>query len=155
VEALAAASPDLVMHTKTQRLTGWLVYLFFSPPAVADVANYVTDTQGEEEQYFSNPTNNLLREPLEGAILLVLSLLGMILAASQAWKNLEMRRALSMLLLATLVAFLSIILFIPLPFQRYVVLIIPFVHLWIAFVLAEFITSIIIKIKTRKPALPR
>lgn len=139
--AFTSVSPEMVMQNPAQRAAGWLVYLFFSPPATADVANYVSDTQTAEEAYFSNPLNNLLRGVTGGVILTVLSLFGFTLAVLDLLRNHLRDRPLGLLLLSTLAVFLSLVLFIPLPFQRYVILLLPFTNLWIAFFIARLVAK--------------
>ncbi|GAP14623.1 hypothetical protein LARV_02396 [Longilinea arvoryzae] len=139
IETLAAVSPERVMRTPVQRATGWLGYLFFTPPATADVANYVTDTQTAEANYFSNPLNNLLRSVAGGMVLLAISLAGFLLAGFRTLRNIREQPSLGLLLAATLIPFFSLILFIPLPFQRYGIILVPFVNLWMAAILTELI----------------
>lgn len=138
VETVSTVSPDLIMRTPSQRLAGWLVFLYISPPATADVANYLLDTQKKEEAYFVNPLNNVFRGIVGGVVLLTLSLLGFALAAFQIWSDHPKRKQYGLLMLATIIAFLSLGIFIPLPFQRYVIMVIPFANLWIVYLLVEF-----------------
>lgn len=157
VDMLVSVSPDLVMQSTGQRLSGWLVYLYFSPPAIADVANYLEETRSAEQVYFSNPIHNLGRNVAGGILLLILTLLGVALAFRRAFQQANLRIPLALLLLATLSVFLTLVLFIPLPFQRYVMPLISLSTLWIAFGLAE-ITAVLwqrIRIKTGKPEPPR
>ncbi|HWQ04537.1 MAG TPA: hypothetical protein VN452_04205 [Longilinea sp.] len=142
VEAVSNVSPDLVMDTPSQRLSGWLVFLYISPPATADVANYLQDTQVSEKAYFSNPLNNLLRGITGGVMLLTLTLMGFALAAYRTWIGNPKRIQFGILILATLIAFLSLVFFIPLPFQRYVVMLIPFINLWIVFLFVELAAQV-------------
>lgn len=143
IDTLSAVSPEMVMRTPLQRVTGWLTYLFFTPPATADVANYLHNTQSAADAYFANPLNNLLRNPAGGMIVLILSLSGFILAALQTLRALKNNTSLALQLLATLVLTLSLVLLIPLPFQRYGIVLIPFVNLWLAFFLADWIGKLI------------
>ncbi len=142
IETLTAVSPELVMRTPAQRTIGWLGYLFFGSPATADIANYVNDTKTAEVAYFANPLHDLLRSPAGGITLLALSLFGFLLAAYRTLRDLKKNTALGFLLLATLALFASLILLIPLPFQRYGIVLIPFINLWMAFMLAESISKL-------------
>jgi len=137
VQVVTTVSPDLIMRTPAQRLAGWLVYLFITPPATADVANYLQDTQPAEQAYFANPLNNVLRGIIGGVFLLILTLLGFALAAYRIRSNNPKRLQFGLLMLATLIAFLSLVAFIPLPFQRYAVMVIPFTNLWIVYLFVE------------------
>lgn len=137
VETVSTVSPDLIMRTPSQRLAGWLVFLYISPPATADVANYLLDTQKTEEAYFANPVNNVFRGIVGGVVLLTLSLLGFALAAYQILSNKPKLQQFGLLMVATLIAFLSLVAFIPLPFQRYAVMLIPFTNMWIVYLAVE------------------
>lgn len=152
VNALTGVSPEQVMQSPGQRLSGWLVYLFFSPPAAADVANYLADTQAAEGIYFSNPLNRLLRGLAGGVTLLVLSIFGFGWAGYRTLRKIPLHIPLALLLLATLLVFLTLVLFIPLPFQRYCVSLIPFTNLWIAFLLAGFIEKFKQRSSGREPS---
>ena len=134
-ETIRAVSPELLMQSPVQRAAGWLVYLYISEPAVADVANYINDTRASEQAYFSNPMHNFLRGIGGGMLMLLLSLSGFLYAAHTAVKESSRRAPLLLLLLASLTCFLSLALLIPLPFQRYTILLVPFSTLWTAFFL--------------------
>jgi 4-amino-4-deoxy-L-arabinose transferase-like glycosyltransferase len=135
VETIRAVSPELLMQSPLQRAAGWLVYLFISEPAVADVANYINDTRASEQVYFSNPVHNFLRGVTGGILMVLLSLFGFAYAIYTAAKNPLKRTPLALLLLAGVACFLSLALLIPLPFQRYTVLLVPFSTLWSVFLL--------------------
>ena len=134
-ETIRTVSPELLMQSPVQRVAGWLVYLYISEPAVADVANYIDDTRASEQAYFSNPLHNLLRGIGGGILMLLLSLSGFLYAAHTAVKEPSRRAPLLLLLLASLTCFLALALLIPLPFQRYTILLVPFSTLWTAFFL--------------------
>lgn len=136
VETIHAVSPELLMKSPVQRAAGWLVYLYISEPAVADVANYIDDTHASEQVYFSNPLHNLMRGIGGGIFLISLSLFGFAYAAYTAAKDPLKRTPLALLLLASIACFLSLALLIPLPFQRYAILLIPFSSPWSAFLLS-------------------
>lgn len=135
--AIAAVSPDLLMQSPGQRLAGWLVYLYFSKPAVADVANYIDDTRPAETAYFANPLHNLLRSIGGGMVVLAISLAGFLLAGIQAYRRPALRQSLGLIWIAALASFVTLVFLIPLPFQRYVVVLIPFTNLWVAFPLVH------------------
>lgn len=132
-EVIGAVSPELLLKSPAQRLAGWMVYLYISEPATADVKNYVDATRKAEAFYFTNPIHRFLRGILPGILMLVLSLLGFLLAAYTAAISPPCRNQLSLLLFSTLAAFLTLMIFIPLPFQRYSILLVPFSTLWSAY----------------------
>jgi 4-amino-4-deoxy-L-arabinose transferase-like glycosyltransferase len=133
VEMVRAVNPEMVWETPFQRLQGFFIHLFFSRPAIADVANYVQDTQSAAEKYFTNPLHSLLRNLMGGAILAFLTFFGFALAVIRL-RNLSTRKKSLIRLLeaATLLQLAGLTAFVPLPFQRYVIPLLPFQCLWAA-----------------------
>lgn len=133
VEMVRSVNPEMVWETPSHRLQGFFVHLFFSRPAIADVSNYVQDIQSDEEKYFANPIHNLMRDLKSGAILAFLTFFGFTLAAVHTGKlNNQKRRSIRLLWIATLLQLAGLTAFVPLPFQRYVLPLIPFQCLWAA-----------------------
>lgn len=131
--AIRAVNPDLVWESYPQRAFGMIAHLYFTKPAIADVKNYVTETQAAEEAYFQNPFHALFRDLWGGTIGLFLSLFGLILTLLRAHSQpSSQRRYAILLILATVLQVVGQLIFIPIPFQRYVVPLIPFQCLWAA-----------------------
>lgn len=131
--AIRAVNPDLVWESYPQRAFGMIAHLYFTKPAIADVKNYVTETQTNEEAYFQNPFHALFRDLWGGTIWLFLSLFGLMLTLLRArCQPSPQRRYAILLILATLLQVVGQLIFIPIPFQRYVVPLIPFQCLWAA-----------------------
>lgn len=133
VEMVRSVSPEMVWETPFHRLQGFFVHLFFSRPAIADVANYVQNTQSAEEMYFANPFHSLMRNPRGGAILAFLTFFGFALAVVRTGElPTYQRRSIWLLWVAALLQLAGLTAFVPLPFQRYVIPLIPFQCLWAA-----------------------
>jgi len=133
VEMVRSVNPEMVWETPFHRLQGFFLHLYFSRPAIADVANYIQDIQSAEEQYFANPFHSLMRNLMGGAIFAFLTLFGFTLAVVRT-RHLSNQKKSSTWLLwaATLLQLAALIAFVPLPFQRYVIPLIPFQCLWAA-----------------------
>ncbi len=86
-----------------------------------------------------------------GGLMLLLALYGLTLAGYQLVKGyvLERRRSLVILLLATLFQFTALLLFNPLPIQRYYVPLIPFHSLWASYGIVEIAREIIKATRSR------
>jgi hypothetical protein len=135
---LAAVRPDLVAQSIPDRLAVALVQVFYAPPDIADVGNYLQNTNDSETLYFTNPLNNLLRGLTWGSIVMALSLLGIILAVKNLFqKRIESVRPLSIVLLAGLLQSAGLIALVPLPFQRYFLPLLPFVCLTSAYAIEQ------------------
>jgi hypothetical protein len=107
--------------------------LYIMPPSVAEVGNYLNNTAESEQNYLSNPINTLFRGILGGALLMLLTLLGIILAGIQSQKSLSnQKKIITLLLFATVLQFFGLVIFVPLPWQRYVIPLVPFICLWAA-----------------------
>ena len=105
--------------------------LYVLPPSFADVGNYLADTAAAEAAYLSNPAHHLLRGVAGGGLLLILTVFGLIAAALRLGREPPAtRRALALLLLATLLQTAFFLLSTPLPWQRYAVPLVPFASLW-------------------------
>jgi 4-amino-4-deoxy-L-arabinose transferase-like glycosyltransferase len=143
VAAMAAVRPDMLLGSLPQRLLGLVAQLFINRPAVADIGNYVAQTKAAEEAYFSSPFNLGLGGFIGGGILLILCLSGFCLAAARSIRSGEPSQRLTQLfLMATLLIFVTLIWFLPIPWQRYYLPLVPFTCMWAAYTLAQAIALI-------------
>jgi hypothetical protein len=130
-------APENALNSSSRHFVAILANLFFTPPAFAETANYAQETKSSEEAYLSVPGHNLLRGIIGGSIYLTLTLVGIILAIVGLRKrNLDQQRNLILLLSSTLMLGAGIYFLIPLPWQRYVMPLVPVTSLWAAFALA-------------------
>ncbi|MCS7248993.1 MAG: hypothetical protein NZ840_12245 [Anaerolineales bacterium] len=131
VAAIRAVNPELVWESYPRRALGLLAHLYFTKPAIADLENYLAATQTAEEAYFANPFHSLFRNLWGGTIWLFLSMFGFVLALFQERRFSALQRRLVWLLMtATVTQVLGLVFFVPLPFQRYVLPLVPFQCLW-------------------------
>ena len=105
------------------------------------MGNYIDNTTSSEELYFSNPLNNLYRGLIGGGISMGLTLLGITFAGTQIpGLSPQKRKVLILFLLATGIQICGLIIFVPLPWQRYVIPQVPFVCIWAGYGLGWTIT---------------
>lgn len=136
-------SPQVSIDSPARKIAAILANLYFVPPSFAETANYQAHTQPAEITYAANPLYNLMRGLLFGGILLILTLAGMILSIINLRRiSNERQRAVSIVLFATFLVGISIYFLIPLPWQRYVMPLVPFVSLWASYCLASFTTRV-------------
>jgi len=131
VLAIQSVSPEMVWQNFPQRALGLIGHLFFTRPAVADVANYLEELRPAEEAYFSNPFHNLMRNWAGGIFTLLVTLFGFFIAPLQArHATVGTRWMIGFLWVATLLQGFGLVWVVSLPFQRYVLPMVPFVCLW-------------------------
>ncbi|MGB2962592.1 MAG: glycosyltransferase family 39 protein [Anaerolineales bacterium] len=107
--------------------------LYYSQPSTADVGNYLAEIESQEEQYFKIPLHNLGRSLIPAAVFLILSLSGFMIGALRLKSSgTIMPKPAVLFLLATIIQFFTILFLLPLPWQRYVVPLLPFTCLWTA-----------------------
>jgi hypothetical protein len=134
----AAALPGSVLTSPWLSAISLLANLYLTPPALADVGNYLAQTSASSQVYLANPLHSLLRSLPAGALLLVLSVFGFYLAGRQGLSSRVIQRwDIGLAWLAGLLQFLSLVLTVTLPFQRYAVPLVPFVCLWTAWSMAH------------------
>jgi 4-amino-4-deoxy-L-arabinose transferase-like glycosyltransferase len=133
-------APEKVLHSSSQRVAALLYNLYLAEPMFSEVGNYQAQTKAMEESYLKIPIQNLFRHPISAGILLTLSLFGFSIGLLRIIKHRNKQsRHLLLLIFATVSQGAAIIWFIPLPWQRYLMPLIPFASLWIAFGAAQII----------------
>lgn len=133
-DVLSMGNPNLVWETLPERLFGLLIHLFLSPPAIGDVANYLEQTRASEIIYFSNPFTWMTRSLVAGTIIAILTLYGFVIAILESRNsNSPAKRYIRMLWIGTLIQIIVQVYLIPLPFQRYVMPLIPYTCIWLAY----------------------
>ena len=126
------AAPGSVLDTPWLAGLSLVANQFITPPAVADVGNYLAETTPAAQAYLANPLNLLLRSLAGGGLLFILSAAGFFLAA----KTLQRRHAPALhpwrwWRAPALAQFVALALTVTLPIQRYVMPLVPFSCLWI------------------------
>ncbi|MCX8062630.1 MAG: glycosyltransferase family 39 protein [Anaerolineales bacterium] len=133
VAAIRRVDAELVWESYPQRAFGIIAHLCFTKPATADLKNYLAETQAAEQAYFANPFHSLFRNLWGGAICFFLSLFGFAFSSLQArYLPFTQKRIVWLMILATVLQAIGQMIFIPIPFQRYVIPLIPFQCLWAA-----------------------
>lgn len=131
--------PDQNPNPAVNRLAALVANLFIAPPAFAETANYLGQTRLSEQAYLANPAHRLLRGMAAGGVWLGLCLAGMLIGALRLRRIAGIqRKAVLTALLATLFLGATIFFLIPLPWQRYVIPLVPFTCLWPAFAIGAF-----------------
>jgi 4-amino-4-deoxy-L-arabinose transferase-like glycosyltransferase len=128
ISALRAANPEKVLDSFPMRMAAQIGQLFFIKPAIWDIGNYIIEQHDEEQAYLANPLHRFLRSPIGGLFVMMLSLFGFIVSGLYAFR--QKARALTLILMANLLQLAVLLLFVPLPIQRYTLPLVPFVCIW-------------------------
>ena len=112
-------NPEKNLATFTEKTAALIGSIFFQPPAVADVSNYLVDTSSSAQTYFSNPLNHLLYDPISSCIWLTLSLLGFVLLTKQLINDPINNGNIFILLFSFLILTVFLASILVIPFQRY------------------------------------
>jgi hypothetical protein len=140
VDNLNRLAPEQVLNTPAKRILVMVANLFILPPSFSEVGNYQTETAPAEKNYLNTLGNNLMRGLIAGSILLSLTISGLAIGVLHALRtDTNKRRNLTLLLLATALQVMVLILSVPLPWQRYVIPVVPFVCLWSSYLLGQMI----------------
>ena len=124
-------APSQVLDQPIERAVILLGHLYLTPPIFAEAENYHVQTADAEAIYLESTINNLGRNLIGAGVMLVLTLLGLFAAVKQVLhKSSPGRRFTILMLLGTLCMIGGLLLAVPLPWQRYVLPLIPFVCLW-------------------------
>ena len=132
-DALALA-PEQILHTPGKRAAVLIVNLFIVPPSFAEVGNYSAQTAISERNYLSTPGYDLGRGLAGGSVLLFMTLTGILMSGLRVFKSEHyQKRALLLLMIATVFQAIALLIAVPLPWQRYVIPLVPFVCIWTAY----------------------
>jgi 4-amino-4-deoxy-L-arabinose transferase-like glycosyltransferase len=123
-------SPQAALTTPLQRISGIVANLFFTTPAPLDTANYQVALSDQVNKYLSIPINSFMRNFLGGSILLIFSLTGMYSVIRGLVGN--QKREEILIILAGVLQFILLVFTVPIPFQRYVMPLVPIVIFFFA-----------------------
>lgn len=136
------------------RLAALIANLYLAPPAFAETSNYQSQTAPAEAAYLDQPGHNFFRGIAPGGMMLLLTLSGMILAILDLRRVPDSKsRVIILVLLATIFLALGIFWFIPIPWQRYVLPLVPLVCLWVAYLPGRLIEVEFGKVLKERPIL--
>ena len=127
------------ISTRTLLLTA---NLYIIPPQFFEVGNYRSQTESQASEYLAVIGHQLGRGFFGGGLLFALTLAGILLGFRLA-KNPEpsFRRSFLLIFLAMVFQAMALIIWVPLPWQRYVIPLVPYACIWPAFAIRRF-TSI-------------
>ncbi len=131
VEDLHKVAPERVLDSYGDRSLSVIGNLYFSPLAFYDYGNYSLRTKQSEISYLANPLNGSFRNKTGGILLFFFTLLGLGLSLFEIKKYRDDHpNAWLIILLGFLCELAFFLVSVPLPYQRYIIPLLPFVILW-------------------------
>jgi hypothetical protein len=142
-------APGQVLETPAERTAILLAHLYLTPPMISEIGNYDADLAGSAREYLEFPGHRLFRSYLGGGLILGATILGLILSIrgplsgppstgepgpqeADARESFGLRRWKALVLLYTILQAAFLIVFVPLPWQRYVIPMLPPICIWAA-----------------------
>jgi hypothetical protein len=148
VYELGQLNPEIVLNSPINRFLALVGNLFVMPLAFSEVGNYIQNTGSSEIIYLQNSIQNLFRGFTVGGIYLLLTISGFIFGLIGIRKESPERNLIQLILLVgTILQAIFLQFAFPLPFQRYVMPLVPFTIIWAALVINEIIDTLIRKTK--------
>ena len=142
-EIIESFSPGQLLETPTQRFAGMLVMLYIRPPQTSEVANYIEQTESDEEAYLAHPLNTLTSGIIVGSLTMLLTTIGIGSASLELiGSDAEKKRKVALLILGTFGQVIAILAVNAIPFQRYYLPLLPFILIWMAIALRAVPTGI-------------
>lgn len=134
--------PDQVQLGQQSLLTrsGWLAaQLFLLPPEFFEVGNYRADTGAQQQEYLSTFGHQLGRGLVFGGVLLILALVGILYGFTRLKQaDRAYQRSFLLVFLAMLFQLAGLLIWVPLPWQRYVIPLVPYACIWPAIAVVSF-----------------
>lgn len=126
IEDRQEIAPSYILDTPIKRAIIPVAHLFFTDLSYSEIGNYRTNTSSIEEEYQKLFFNHA-RSFFIGAILFFFMLFGIIVTLIQLPNSPKNKQRIkSLILLAFFTQYAFFILFIPLPWQRYVISLVPY-----------------------------
>lgn len=143
VSLTLALTPERLLATPTQRLASLFGHLFLGPLQYQEVGNYAAALRPTIDFYRRQPAHTATRGPVGGSLLLALTMIGLY-GMARGWRPLRStaKKSAWILAAATGLQAAALLVFNPLPFQRYYLPLLPFIVLWQALGMAALGTAI-------------
>ncbi len=134
---------DAIKQTLPYRTIALFTNLYLNQPRTADVGNYLDEIKSQEKAYFYFPLHDFGRRKIPATVFLVLSLTGFALGIYRLLTPRETSENNTIyFLLATTLQFIIILFFLPLPWQRYIIPLLPFSCIWASLGLTPLISNL-------------
>jgi hypothetical protein len=127
--------------TGVDSLSALIAQLYLTPLQFEELPNYAGNLSQSIAGYLQNPLHSLLRGWISGALLMGLTLAGMLFGLARLrTAGRPVRRDFGLLILTTLAQAVVLLVTLPFPYQRYYLPLVPLCLLWAAFALWQLAT---------------
>ena len=151
--AILLVSPEHVLRNATSRIAGLLGNLFLSSPAIEDIANYQSALRLSTINYLNNPLNHLFTGFLSGIMLFISCIFGICITILRQTKpKIKYIFPHWVFLLSTFSGVIFLLFFVPLYFQRYVIILMPFIAIYSSIGICSVATMIKMAYKSCSPS---
>ncbi len=124
--------------------------VFIQQPMAYDVLNYFEATRPAVNAYMAQPVNTLFRGYTGGAAMLVLSILGWVMIWKHTGKNAPDKRLPFLIMNGIMLGFIIMLMFATaVPFQRYYIILVPFLSIFQSVALVYLWQTVVNGIKNR------
>jgi hypothetical protein len=140
VSSLQQIDPAYALTSLDKRIASLITHLFLSWPAALDIGNYLNVLKPSIDNYLSTPGTTIMRGLWGGLVYLILMIFGFILMLTRLLLKRDPFVAYrAVFLFGFVILFIAMSATISLPFQRYVIPLLPFTSLLSAFGLSQVI----------------
>ena len=148
ISTLLNFAENQVIRSGPARMTSLIYNLYLNKPQAYTLGDYLKFTRDAIDTYFQIPLTQIGRGILGGTVFISLTIGGLI-------KNLfgfrnekqSNRQEILLIIFATLFQMAAILTFVPFPWQRYVIPLLPFSVFWISLGFSPFFNNLMKKIK--------
>lgn len=133
IASVSRFGPNQLLENIPIRLVSLVINLFVNEPSIADVGNYSDALQATTTDYLNFPLFTLGRGLIWGSLFFALAVGGLFWELRNLpERTIREKQDIFLVLLATFFQAAALLLFVPLPWQRYTMPLLPFVSFWIA-----------------------
>lgn len=152
VSTLLNFADNQVIRSGPARMTSLIYNLYLNKPQAYILGDYLKYTRGAIDTYFQIPLTQIGRGILGGTMFISLTIGGLIKTLFGFRNEKESKsQEIWLIFFATLFQMTALLIFVPFPWQRYVVPLLPFIVFWISLGFSPFINYLFKKIKTLIP----
>jgi 4-amino-4-deoxy-L-arabinose transferase-like glycosyltransferase len=131
VFTLQSANGQKVLLSIPQKLAGLIGNLFITAPAIQDVGNYTNELQAASQVYLAKTLHSLFRGFMGGGVFLAFGLMGVFLLKKHLDDSTtEKRNKIWIFVAASTLQLIVNLTQFSLPFQRYVITLVPYTCIW-------------------------
>ncbi|MDO8969974.1 MAG: hypothetical protein Q7U74_04745, partial [Saprospiraceae bacterium] len=142
-QGINQALPEAALNSPGLVSLSLVVNQFVLPPSIAEVGNYLAQTQASAQTYLGNPLHQIFRGLIPGGIILAFSAVGFLYSIKLGLSKMEPDRIFWLLVnIAGILQFTALATTITLPFQRYVIPMIPYSCLWLGICIQQIAVKI-------------